>query len=379
MTSLSPTLQLASELIAKRSVTPDDAGCQKLMIDRLKSVGFEVETLRFGDVDNFWAIRGDAGPILCFAGHTDVVPTGDENKWDYPPFEPRVSNNILYGRGAADMKGSLASMVVATEDFIAQHPDHTHRLAFLITSDEEGVAVDGTIKVIEHLEQKNEKIQWCIVGEPSSTNKTGDVVKNGRRGSLGLTLTVLGTQGHVAYPHLAKNPIHLFAPVLDELANTTWDEGNAYFPATSFQVSNIQGGTGATNVIPGELQIVANFRFSTELTPETIQERFIAILDSHALNYEIRWQLSGMPFLTEPGDLVNAVNESILDVTGQKTALSTAGGTSDGRFIAPTGAQVVELGPVNATIHQVNERVSASELDDLTLIYKGIMERLLVE
>ena len=378
MTSPSPTLQLASELIAKRSVTPDDEGCQKLMIERLEAIGFSVEVLRFEDVDNFWAVHGESGPILCFAGHTDVVPTGDESKWGRPPFDPIVTDDVLYGRGAADMKGSLASMVVAAEEFIAQHTDHNHRLAFLITSDEEGIAINGTIKVVEYLEQKNEKIQWCIVGEPSSTNQTGDVVKNGRRGSLGLTLTVQGIQGHVAYPHLANNPIHTFAPVLDSLANTEWDKGNDYFPATSFQISNIQGGTGATNVIPGELHIVANFRFSTELTPEIIQERFIQILDSYELDYEVRWQLSGMPFLTEPGDLVNAVSQSILEVTGQETELSTAGGTSDGRFIAPTGAQVVELGPVNATIHQVDEQVSASELDQLTLIYKGIMERLLV-
>lgn len=379
MSELSPTLQLACDLIARRSVTPDDAGCQQVMIARLEKLGFEIECLRFDDVDNFWAVHGDSGPILCFAGHTDVVPAGDESHWDNPPYAPKVENGILHGRGAADMKGSLAAMIVAVESFLAKNPAHKHRIAFLITSDEEGVATNGTVKVIEYLESKNEKIQWCVVGEPSSTERTGDVVKNGRRGSLGLTLTVNGLQGHVAYPHLAKNPIHLVAPALDELANTVWDEGNEFFPATSFQVSNINGGTGATNVIPGQLDIVANFRFSTELKPEDIQTRVIEILDKHELDYEIRWALSGLPFLTEPGDLVAAVSDSIKKVVGFDTELSTAGGTSDGRFIAPTGAQVVELGPVNATIHQVNEQVSASELDELSLIYCGVMENLLIE
>ncbi len=377
MTALSNTLTLACELISKRSVTPNDAGCQSLMIERLEKVGFCVERLRFDDVDNFWAVHGNEGPILAFAGHTDVVPEGDPEQWDNPPYEPKVSNNILYGRGAADMKGSLAAMLVAAETFVTENPSHSGRLAFLITSDEEGIAVNGTVKVVDHLNSRNEKIDWCVVGEPSSTNTAGDVIKNGRRGSLGLQLTVQGIQGHVAYPHLAKNPAHLFAPALHELATTVWDNGNAYFPATSFQVSNINGGTGATNVIPGELEVIANFRFSTELTPETIQERFIAILDKHGLDYEVRWNLSGMPFLTEPGALVNATQEAIKDVRGIDAELSTAGGTSDGRFIAPTGAQVVELGPVNATIHKVNEQVSASELDDLTLIYKGIIQKLL--
>ena len=342
----------------------------------LQKLGFDIERLRYGDVDNFWATRG-SGPVLCFAGHTDVVPSGDENQWKNPPFSPAVRNGVLHGRGAADMKGSLAAMIVATEQFVQENPQHKNRLAFLVTSDEEGIAINGTVKVIEHLESKKEKISWCIVGEPSSTDTVGDVVKNGRRGSLGLVLRVQGVQGHVAYPHLAKNPIHLAAPAMDELASTEWDQGNEFFPATSFQISNITAGTGATNVIPGEATLVANFRFSTELEPDAIKRRFIEILDRHKLDYEIEWNLSGMPFLTEPGALVDAVQASIQQATGRTATLSTAGGTSDGRFIAPTGAQVVELGPVNATIHQVDEQVSASELDDLTLIYRGIMERML--
>ncbi len=377
MTNLSPTLQLACDLIARESVTPIDAGCQQLMTERLAAAGFRIEHLRFDDVDNFWAVHGDSGPILCFAGHTDVVPEGDRANWQYPPYSPCIEDGMLCGRGAADMKGSLAAMVVAAEQFVAQNPKHQNRLAFLITSDEEGIAINGTVKVVEHLEANNEKITWCVVGEPSSTERTGDVVKNGRRGSLGLTLTVNGKQGHVAYPHLAKNPIHLAAPALDELATTTWDHGNDYFPATSFQISNINGGTGATNVIPGDLEVIANFRFSTELNAETIQRRVLEILDKHGLDYEIRWNLSGLPFLTEPGELVNATQASITEVAGIETQLSTAGGTSDGRFIAPTGSQVVELGPVNATIHQVNERVLASELEELTEIYQKIMQKLL--
>lgn len=377
MTNLSPTLKLACELIERESVTPIDAGCQTLMTERLEAAGFHIEYLRYGDVDNFWAIHGKQGPILCFAGHTDVVPEGDRSHWEYPPYSPRIEAGMLCGRGAADMKGSLASMIVAAEQFVAENPEHENRLAFLITSDEEGIAINGTVKVVEHLEAINEKIDWCVVGEPSSTDRTGDVVKNGRRGSLGLTLTIKGKQGHVAYPHLAENPIHLAAPALHELATTVWDHGNDYFPATSFQISNINGGTGATNVIPGELEVIANFRFSTELDAETIQRRVLEILDKHAADYEIRWNLSGLPFLTEPGDLVGAAQEAIKEVVGIETVLSTAGGTSDGRFIAPTGAQVVELGPVNATIHQVNERVLASELDELTLIYQKIMQKLL--
>lgn len=379
MTEQSPTLQLACDLIRKASVTPDDAGCQDLMIKRLEAIGFNIERLRFGDVDNFWAVHGSSGDILAFAGHTDVVPTGDHSQWQHPPFEPTQSGGILYGRGAADMKGSLACMVVAAEQFIAQHANHRGRLAFLITSDEEGVAINGTVKVMEHLEAQGEKIRWCIVGEPSSTEQLGDTVKNGRRGSLGLTLTINGTQGHVAYPHLASNPIHLFSPALTELAGTHWDSGSEFFPPTTFQVSNIQAGTGATNVIPGSLYVIANFRFSTALSVTDIQQRFIEVLDRHNLDYEIKWQLSGLPFLTEKGELLDAAVEAIKSVNGINTTLSTAGGTSDGRFIAPTGTQVLELGPVNASIHKVDECVDIEQLEQLTAIYQQIIQTLLAE
>ncbi len=377
--SLSPTLELAIDLIKRRSVTPEDEGCQALMMERLSAAGFHCEALRFGEVDNFWAVRGDSGPLLCFAGHTDVVPTGPEGQWQSPPFEPEISDGMLRGRGAADMKGSLAAMVTACERFAATHPDHNGRIAFLITSDEEGPAKNGTVKVVEWLEARNEKIDWCVVGEPSSTTRVGDVIKNGRRGSLGAVMTVRGVQGHVAYPHLAKNPIHLAAPALAELAAEQWDEGNDFFPATSFQISNINGGTGATNVIPGELQVVFNFRFSTELTAEILQQRTEAILDKHELDYHIDWQLSGQPFLTAEGPLVEAAQQAIRRVTGEDTELSTAGGTSDGRFIAPTGAQVVELGPVNATIHKVDECVKAEDLNLLSQMYETMMEQLLAK
>jgi len=303
--------------------------------------------MRFGEVDNFWARRGTTGPVFAFAGHTDVVPTGPVDRWAVPPFEPQIVDGILTGRGAADMKGSLAAMVVACERFIAAHPNHKGSIAFLITADEEGVATDGTVKVVETLEARQEKMTWCLVGEPSSTTLVGDVIKNGRRGSLGGVLTVRGRQGHVAYPHLASNPIHNLAPALTELVNEVWDEGNAFFPATSFQVSNINAGTGANNVIPGELQAVFNFRFSTELTEAVLRQRTEAILDKHGLDYHIDWKLSGHPFLTAEGDLVTAAVNSIRRITGRETTLSTTGGTSDGRFIAPTGAQVLELGPVN--------------------------------
>lgn len=375
--TLSPTLQLACDLIERASVTPADEGCQELMIQRLEAIGFTIKRLRFDDVDNFWAVRGDSGPLLCFAGHTDVVPTGDEAAWQYPPFEPTIKDGLLYGRGAADMKGSLAAMVTACERFVAQHSDHQGRIAFLITSDEEGIAINGTIKVVEWLESQGEKIDWCIVGEPSSTAHVGDVIKNGRRGSLGATLTVKGIQGHVAYPHLAQNPIHDFAPALAELSSQTWDEGNAYFPATSFQVSNINGGTGATNVIPGELKVVFNFRFSTEVTDRELRQRTEAILDKHELDYDLQWSLSGQPFLTDKGALVDATAEAISEITGSNTTLSTAGGTSDGRFIAPTGSQVVELGPVNATIHKVDEHVASDDIDTLSSIYERVLEKLL--
>ncbi len=375
----SPTLSLTQELIRRRSVTPEDAGCQALMTERLSALGFDITPLRFDDVDNFWAVRGDSGPLFVFAGHTDVVPSGNPEDWASPPFEPEIRDGMLYGRGAADMKGSLAAMITAVEAFVAAHPEHPGRIGFLITSDEEGVAVNGTVKVVEWLQAQNEQIDWCLVGEPSSTNLVGDVIKNGRRGSLGGWLEVYGKQGHVAYPHLAANPIHLAAPALAELAGAHWDNGNDFFPPTSFQISNINSGTGATNVIPGSAHIIFNFRFSTEVTDDELKARTEAILKRHNLNYELEWKLSGQPFLTGEGELVEAAVAAIRDETGRDTELSTAGGTSDGRFIAPTGAQVLELGPINATIHQVNECVNADDLDTLSGIYRRILERLLVK
>lgn len=380
MTTLSPTLELACELIRRASVTPLDEGCQDLMMQRLAAAGFDVERMRIEDVENFWARRGGEGPVLCFAGHTDVVPTGPLNAWQHPPFEARIdAEGMLCGRGAADMKGSLAAMIVAVERFVADHPRHKGALAFLITSDEEGPALHGTQAVVERLAARRERLDWCIVGEPSSTSQVGDIVKNGRRGSLNGSLRIHGKQGHVAYPHLAQNPIHLAAPALAELAAEHWDAGNAFFPPTSFQISNISAGTGATNVIPGELSALFNFRFSTESSVKDLQRRVAAILDKHGLDWQIDWSLSGLPFLTEPGALLDAVSASIRAVTGRDTTPSTSGGTSDGRFIATLGTQVVELGPVNATIHQINERVLASDLDLLTEIYYQTMVRLLAE
>lgn len=377
MTTLSPTLDLTLALMREPSVTPFDANCQTLMIDRLERIGFRVERLRFGDVDNFWARRGDVSPVLAFAGHTDVVPTGPVENWSVQPFAPEIRDGMLIGRGAADMKGSLAAMVVACERFVAAHPDHTGSIAFLITSDEEGVAINGTVKVVEHLEARAEKITWALVGEPSSSERLGDVIKNGRRGSLNGVLTVIGIQGHVAYPQKADNPIHRAAPALAELTAEVWDHGNDFFPATSFQISNIGAGTGANNVIPGELKVVFNFRFSTEVTEVELRERTEAILKKHGLLYKLDWSLSGHPFLTAKGELVSAAVESIRDICGIETELSTSGGTSDGRFIAPTGAQVLELGPLNATIHKVNEEVRAADLDTLTDIYERILVKLL--
>ncbi|MFJ4429728.1 succinyl-diaminopimelate desuccinylase [Pseudomonas sp. NPDC089395] len=376
---LSPTLQLACDLIRRPSVTPVDADCQAQMMNRLAAVGFQLEPMRIEDVDNFWASHGNQdGPVLCFAGHTDVVPTGPVQQWQHEPFEALIdADGMLCGRGAADMKGSLASMVVASERFVRDYPDHRGKVTFLITSDEEGPAHHGTKAVVERLKARNERLDWCIVGEPSSTTLLGDVVKNGRRGSLGAKLTVRGKQGHVAYPHLARNPIHLAAPALAELAAEHWDEGNAFFPPTSFQISNLNSGTGATNVVPGELTALFNFRFSTESTVEGLQARVSAILDKHELDWSIDWALSGLPFLTEPGELLDAVAASIKGVTGRDTQPSTSGGTSDGRFIATMGTQVVELGPVNATIHQVDERILASDLDLLTEIYYQTLVRLL--
>jgi len=378
MSKDSATISLSKELISRESVTPEDAGCQKLMTERLAAIGFDIEQLRYDDVDNFWAIRGDSGPILCFAGHTDVVPSGPESSWQTPPFEPTIKDGMLYGRGAADMKGSLAAMIIAVEQFVADNPNHNGRIAFLITSDEEGIAANGTVKVVEWLNEQKLIPEYCLVGEPSSTSQCGDTIKNGRRGSLGCTMRIIGQQGHVAYPHLANNPIHVAAPALAELATTEWDQGNDFFPATSFQISNINGGTGATNVIPGELDIVFNFRFSTEVTDQQLRDRTHAILDKHQLNCELNWHLSGQPFLTAEGELVDAAVKAVKEVTGLDTELSTAGGTSDGRFIAPMGTQVVELGPVNATIHQINECASVNDLNKLTKIYQSLLKHLFV-
>lgn len=373
----SETLALAKELISRPSVTPEDEGCQQVIGERLAALGFELETMVFEDTTNLWARRGQGRRVFCFAGHTDVVPPGDVNDWQFPPFEPTIHDGYLYGRGAADMKGSLAAMVTATEAFIEKHPNVDADIAFLITSDEEGPFINGTKRVIEALQARNEPIDWCIVGEPSSTDKLGDVVKNGRRGSLTGDLTVLGIQGHVAYPHLADNPVHKIAPALSDLVNEQWDEGNASFPPTTFQVSNINAGTGAGNVIPGRIDTQFNFRFSTEVTAEELKQRTEAILDKHNLKYSLTWKLNGPPFLTDSGGLIEAVTHAIQDECGFETELSTGGGTSDGRFIAPTGTQVVELGPVNATIHKVNERVKADDLDKLSALYLRCMENLL--
>ena len=373
----SETLALAKELISRPSVTPEDEGCQQVIGERLAALGFELETMVFEDTTNLWARRGQGRRVFCFAGHTDVVPPGDVNDWQFPPFEPTIHDGYLYGRGAADMKGSLAAMVTATEAFIEKHPNVDADIAFLITSDEEGPFINGTKRVIEPLQARNEPIDWCIVGEPSSTDKLGDVVKNGRRGSLTGDLTVLGIQGHVAYPHLADNPVHKIAPALSDLVNEQWDEGNASFPPTTFQVSNINAGTGAGNVIPGRIDTQFNFRFSTEVTAEELKQRTEAILDKHNLKYSLTWKLNGPPFLTDSGGLIEAVTHAIQDECGFETELSTGGGTSDGRFIAPTGTQVVELGPVNATIHKVNERVKADDLDKLSALYLRCMENLL--
>lgn len=371
------TVALTCELIKRPSVTPKDEGCQELLGQRLAQIGFTLETMVFEDTTNLWARRGTDGPVFCFAGHTDVVPAGAEHAWVYPPFSATRKDGYIYGRGAADMKGSLAAMVVATERFVANHPNHKGSIAFLITSDEEGPFINGTPKVVETLEARDEKITWCLVGEPSSTAELGDVVKNGRRGSLSGDLTVFGIQGHVAYPHLAENPIHLASPALAELAQSQWDDGNDSFPPTSFQISNIQAGTGAGNVIPGEMHVQFNFRFSTESTAEQLKKGVIDIVERHNLDYSLTWKLNGEPFLTDSGELVDATVKAIAEYTGRLPELSTAGGTSDGRFIAPTGAQVIELGPVNATIHKVNECVSEDDLETLTRVYEKVLENLL--
>ena len=366
------TLQLACDLIARESVTPEDAGCQTLIQQRLTACGFQTEPLPCGSVQNLWARRGQAAPVFCFAGHTDVVPPG--TGWQTPPFQPTVRDGMLYGRGAADMKGSLAAMITATERFVHKHPDHHGSIAYLLTSDEEGPAIQGTAEVIRILQTRNEQIDWCLVGEPSSSEQLGDVVKPGRRGSLSGKLQIQGVQGHVAYPQLAQNPIHQAAPALAELVATEWDQGTAHFPPTSCQITSVQAGTGASNVIPGELTVQFNLRYSTAITPHQIKQQVTGLLQRHGLQYELAWTLSGEPFLTESGALLHATQAAVLTETGRTPVLSTAGGTSDGRFIAPTGAQVQELGPRNATIHQVNECVGIADLAQLSAIYERILE-----
>ena len=375
---MTTTLTLCQQLIQQPSLSPDDRGCQQLLINELQQLGFIIELMPFGAVSNFWARRGSTGPVLCFAGHTDVVPAGNNSDWHSDPFIPTVRDGKLYGRGAADMKGSLAAMVTACKQFISAHPDHHGSIAFLITSDEESIAIDGTRRVIETLEARSEKINWCVVGEPSSTTLTGDVIRNGRRGSLKGLLQVNGQLGHVAYPHLARNPIHGFLPALAELAAVEWDRGNSYFPPTSFQISNINAGTGANNVIPASMNVLFNFRFSTEVTADELKLRTEAIFDKHYTDYQLDWQLSGNPFLTPEGALVAATRAAVQEVMAITPELSTGGGTSDGRFIAPTGAEVVEIGPVNATIHKSNECIELVELDRLEAIYQRILARLLL-
>ncbi|WP_414148297.1 succinyl-diaminopimelate desuccinylase [Erwinia sp. BNK-24-b] len=371
-----PVIELTQQLIRRPSLSPDDAGCQALMIERLQALGFTVEAMNIGDTQNFWAWRGK-GETLAFAGHTDVVPAGDVSRWINPPFEPTIRDGMLFGRGAADMKGSLAAMIVAAERFVATHPNHKGRLAFLITSDEEASATNGTVKVVEALMARHERLDYCLVGEPSSTEVVGDVVKNGRRGSMTANLTIHGVQGHVAYPHLADNPVHRALPALNELAATEWDRGNEFFPPTSMQIANVQAGTGSNNVIPGEFFVQFNFRFSTELTDEMIKQRVKDLLDRHQLRYSLDWVVSGQPFLTSTGKLVEAVVNAVEHYNEIKPQLLTTGGTSDGRFIARMGAQVVELGPVNATIHKINECVKAADLQLLSRMYQRIMEQLI--
>ena len=374
---MSSTLALTEDLLRRPSVSPEDHGCLDVIGARLAALGFRNERLTYAPVDNLWSRRGSAPPVLCFAGHTDVVPTGPREEWHTDPFEPVVRDGVLYGRGSADMKSGLAAMVIATERFVARHPDHVGSLAYLLTSDEEGPSVDGTRRVMRVLEARGEKIDWCVVGEPTSHEALGDTIKIGRRGSLSGRLTVHGVQGHIAYPHLAHNPVHAFAPALAELTSRHWDEGNAYFQPTTFQVSNIAAGTGAPNVIPGELKVRFNLRFSTEQTVESLQRTVLAILDRHRVNYTLDWFVSGLPFLTQPGILTETVSASVLEVTGRTPAFSTTGGTSDGRFIAPTGAQVVEVGVGNATIHKVNESARVEDIERLSLVYQRVMEKLL--
>jgi succinyl-diaminopimelate desuccinylase len=374
---MSKTLELTQNLMARPSVTPADAGCQEVLIERLAAAGFQIERLRFGSVDNFWATHGTTEPVLCFAGHTDVVPAGPLEEWRSNPFAPAIRDGVLYGRGAADMKSGLAAMTTAAEEFLQQHSDHRGTVAFLITSDEEGPSVDGTKRVMETLAARGARIHWCVVGEPSSEVTIGDTIKVGRRGSLSARLTVHGVQGHVAYPKLADNPIHSFAPALAELASRVWDEGNAHFQPTSFQVSNLNAGTGAPNVIPGELKARINLRYSPVQTLEGLKHAVESILAKHRVKHTLEWYVSGEPFFTPPGTLSEAVSAAVIAVAGIRPQLTTGGGTSDGRFIAPRGAEVVELGVVNATIHKVNECVRLEEIDALHRMYVGILERLL--
>jgi len=374
---MSKTLDLAKDLISRQSNTPLDAGCQELMIGRLEPLGFKIERMRFGDVDNFYARRGISGPLLVFAGHTDVVPTGPVDKWHTPPFEPTIKDGMLYGRGAADMKTSCAAFITAIEDFVAKHPNHPGSIGLLITSDEEGVAIDGTIKVVEALKARGEHFDYCIVGEPTSNKVVGDMIKNGRRGSLSGKLVVKGVQGHIAYPHLVKNPIHMVAPAIKDMVDTVWDNGNEYFPPTSWQISNMNGGTGATNVVPGEVEILFNFRFSTASTEQNLKERVYAILDKHELNYDLDWEYSP-PYITPKGNLVEAISEAIQECYGVSPELSTTGGTSDGRFIADICKQVIEFGPLNATIHKLNECVAVADIEPLKDTYRITLEKLLL-
>ena len=376
---MSETLALLKDLISRESVTPIDAGCQDVLVERLSKIGFKEERLNFEDTQNIWLKRGEAKPLLTFLGHTDVVPPGPLDRWDSPPFEPTIRDGKLYGRGAADMKGGIACFITAVERFIINHPDHQGSIAMMITSDEEGIATNGVVKVIDVLEKRNEKIDWCLVGEPSSDKKIGDVIRVGRRGSLCAKLTVQGIQGHVAYPEIADNPIHTFAPALKELTEEVWDNGNQFFPPTSLQVSNINSGTGAENIIPGEMEIQFNLRFCTELDEATIKQRTAAIFDKYDFNYDLQWRLSGNPFLTEGGALIAAAHTAIKQVTGFETLDDTGGGTSDGRFIAPTGAQVLELGPLNESIHKINENVGVEDLEVLSKIYEDMLVELLVK
>jgi len=374
---MSDTLDLTVELIRRPSVTPDDAGCMDLIADKLEPFGFKTEWFNFADTKNIWLRRGESAPLLVFLGHTDVVPTGPSEDWNSPPFEPTIRDGQLYGRGAADMKSGVAAMTMALARFVDRYPDHKGSLALLLTSDEEGAATNGVVKVIQALQSRNEKIDWCLIGEPSSFDHLGDVVRIGRRGSLCGALRILGMQGHVAYPDKAENPIHRFAPALSELTAELWDQGNEYFPPTSFQISNLQAGTGAENVIPGRLEVLFNFRFSTALTEDQIKQRVHAILDKHELRYELSWRLSGAPFLTTRPELIEATQQALETVLKQRAKLDTGGGTSDGRFVAPTGAQVVELGPINGSIHKINEHVRIEDIDKLSEVYEQVLVNLL--